>query len=232
MWNFSDAQQTLTIRGVVFKKNSAERIAQVLVTNLKSNSLMMSDELAGFSIKAAIGDTLLVTKNGYTPQKIVVSNPDGIVVYMQPVIKLNEVTIKGQTKKQELNDVVNTYRSKGLYFDGKPSLWDIISPFGGSPLTGLYELFGKDAANERRFIKFSKNELEAVEVSKRYTKALVKSVTKLPDEEVVKFMTVFTPSYEDIKGWNDYQLILYIKKSLAYYQKNKDQPSANPAKLY
>jgi len=159
---------------------------------------------------------------------MVVGNAGDLAIYLQPVIQLGEVTIKGQTKRQELNEVVNTYRSKGLYFDGKPPVW-LFSPFGGSPITGFYELFSKDAANERRFIRFSKNEMEASEVDRRYTKDLVKSVTKLPDDEVQKFMITFRPSYEDMKEWNDYQLIQYIKKNFAYYQKNKDRPSQ---KLY
>ena len=71
-----------------------------------------------------------------------------------------------------------TYRSKGLYFDGRPPLW-LFSPFGGSPLTAFYELFSQDARNERHFIKFSKDEMEAIAVDRRYTKALVKQVTNL-----------------------------------------------------
>ena len=59
-----------------------------------------------------------------------------------------------------------------------------------------------------------------------------KSVTKLPDDEVPKFMQTFTPSFDDLKGWNEYQLIMYIKKSLAYYQKNKDKPQTKLQKLY
>jgi len=225
------AQQAFDIKGVVFRKGSPEKVAQALITNLKSHVVMMSDELGVFSIKVSQGDTLLITKVEYTSQKIVVNNSYELAINMQPIIQLNEVVIKGQTKKQELNEIVNAYRSKGLYFDGKPPA-KIFSPFGGSPITGLYELFSKDAANERRFIRFSKSEQESVAVDRRYTKELVKRVTKLPDDDVVKFMVMFTPSYEDMKEWNDYQLITYINHSLEYYQKNKDKPESKPQKLY
>jgi len=69
---FAFAQQVLDIKGIVFKKSSSERISQALVTDLKSQTLMMSDELGGFSIKASVGDTLLITRSNYTPQKIVI----------------------------------------------------------------------------------------------------------------------------------------------------------------
>jgi len=189
---------------------------------------MMTDELGGFSIKASIGDTLLITKTSFTPQRVVVANKEDIAVFMQPVIELNQVTIKDQSKKQELNEVMHQYRSEGIFNDGKSlPAWAFIN----SPITGLYNLFGKSPQEARRFAAFSKNELEATEVSRRYTKELVKSVTKLPDDEIPKFMNTFTPSYEDLKEWNDYQLIQYIKKSLAYYQKHKNQ-ATNLQKLY
>lgn len=208
--------QVLNAGGIVYNKSSSVRISQAIITDLKSRVVMISDDLGRFSIKTALGDTLLITKESYTSQKIVIANVNDLVIYMQPVIKLNEVTIKGKTNKQELNEIVNSYRSKGLYFDGKPPI-GVFNPISGSPLTGFHELLGKDAADERRFIRFSKNEKEAIEIDKRYTKELVKSITKLLDDEITKFMDEFRPSNTDINKWNDYQLINYIKKSLAAY---------------
>jgi hypothetical protein len=215
------AQQTFIIKGVLYKRNSSERIAQATITDLKTQIVMMSDELGSFSIKTAKGDTLLISKNGLADQKEVITGPGDIFIYMQAVIHLDQVNIKEKTTQQELNDVVNTYRSKGLYYDGKPPAL-LFNPFGGSPITGFYELFSRDAKNERHFIKFSKDEMEAIGVSKRYNKQLVKQVTALPDTDVVKFMQQYTPSAEDIKEWNDYELISHIKKYLEYYKTHKD----------
>jgi hypothetical protein len=222
------AQQVFDIKGIIFKKNASGRLSQTLITNLNSKVLMMSDELGGFTIKAAIGDTLLITKYDYTPQKRMVINSDDMAIYMQPVIELNQVVIKGQTKKQELNEVMREYRSQGTFYNGKPPVLSFLN----SPVTGFYELFGKTPNNARRFAQYTKNELEYTEVHRRYTKELVKSVTKLPDNEVQKFMQVFTPSFEDLKEWNDYRLITYIKKNFDYYKKNKDKPAVKLQKLY
>ena len=226
---FLFGQQALTVKGIVFKKGSADRVSQVLITDLKSQVVMMSDELGGFNIKTAIGDTLLITKNNYTPQKVIVLNNSDMVIYMQPAIQLNGVTIKGQSEKQELNSVMKEYRSQGVFNDGKSlPFWEFLN----SPITGLYNLFGKGPAQARRFAEFAKNEQEANIVDKRYTKELVKRITNIPDDEIDKFMVAFRPSYEDMKEWNDYQLIQYIKKEFAYYQRNKDKPEAKLQKLY
>jgi len=213
-------RKEISINVIIFRQGTSERIAQAVITDLKSRVIMMSDEIGGFSIRTAIGDTLLFAKQGYDPLKQVVTSETDIAVYLHPVtsIALQQVNIHGESTKQELNDVTNTYRSKGLYYDGSPPFMAFIA----SPLTAFYELFSQDAANERHFIKFSKNEEEAIAVDSRYTKELVKRVTNLPDEEVIKFMRQYRPSYEDMQEWNDYELIAHIKKYLVYYKSHKN----------
>ncbi len=211
-------QKALVIHGVVSKKLSGERISQVLIRNLRSKDLMMSDELGWFTVNAAIGDTLLFTKTEYTDQKIVIINGSDMPVYMQPVIQLATVTIKGETKKQEINDVMADYRKQGTFYDGKPPVLSFLS----SPLTGLYELFGTTPGQAKRFKAYSKNELEYAEVKRRYTVTLVKRVTSAPDTVAKKFMEYYTPTYEDLKAMSDYDLIKEIKKSYQYYDENKN----------
>ena len=211
-------RKEISVNVIIFRQGTSERIAQAVITDQESQVIMMSDELGGFSIKTAVGDTLLFNKQGYAPLKQVVKSAADIAIYMQPIISLKQVTIQGESSKQELNDVTNTYRSKGLYFDGRPPFMAFIA----SPLTAFYELFSQDAVNERHFIKYSKNEQEAIAVDVRYTKELVKRVTGLPDDEVIKFMQQYRPSYEDIQAWNDYELISHIKHYLVYYNSHKD----------
>jgi hypothetical protein len=218
----ASGQQLFTLKGVTSKKLSGERIAQVLITDLNSKVVMMSDELGWFSIKASVGDTLLFSKYDYTDQKITVISGADIPVYMQPVVHLAEVQIAGESKKQELRDIMNDYRHKGIYFDGKPPITAFI-PFGGSPITGLYELFGKEPARMRRFAAFSKSENEYAEVRKRYNIALVKRVTHASDSAAKKFMEYYTPSYEDIKAWNDYELIKHTQEEFSFYSKSTDK---------
>ncbi|HTI59520.1 hypothetical protein [Mucilaginibacter sp.] len=222
------AQQAIKLKGVIFRKSSTERVSQVLINDLDNKNIMMSDDLGMFSINTAIGDTLLISKKGYTPVTITVQSKDDLSLYLQPVVELNQVTIKGETKKQELNDVMKQYRSQGIFYDGKSLP---VFAFLNSPLTGFYNLFGKKPREARHFAAYAKTELENNEVDKRYTKTLVQSVTKLPNEEVTKFMQVYTPSYQDIIQWNDYQLITYIKKNFAFYKKHKGQPSQQLQKL-
>jgi hypothetical protein len=215
----ASAQQLFTINGVIFKKPGTERAAGILIKNLRNKDIIVSNEFGGFSIKAAEGDTLLFSKIGFTEQKMAITGKGDIVVYLQSVIKLGEVTIQGQTKRQELNEVMGQYRSQGTFYNGKPPLLSFLA----SPITGIYELFGTTPNRARRFAAYSKGELEYAEVQKRYTLALVKRATNTPDSIAKKFMEYYRPSFEDLKEWDDYELIRRIKRSYDYYDKTKDK---------
>jgi hypothetical protein len=224
---FASAQQ-VTIKGAVYKRISSVKLSEVFITNLRTKGVAIGDQLGGFSISATVGDTLLFTKSGYTPQKQQASNY-GMVVYMQPEVQLSEVRVLGQTKKQELNEIMGDYRKKGTYYNGTPPILAAIA----SPITGLYELFGKEPGRAKRFAAFSKRELEATEVDRRYNKFFIMRATGLAEADsttVRKFMDYYRPSYEDLKMWGDYDLIKHTRTQYEYFKKNGDHPTLQ--KLY
>lgn len=208
--------------GTVYRKISNSRLGNVIISNLNSGAVAISDALGNFTIKATVYDTLQFSKKNFTLQKQQYPGY-AVIAYMQPEIKLAEITVTGQTKRTELNEIVKGYRNKGLYFDGRPPLI-IFNPISGSPMTGFYELFGKDARNERRFFKFMKKELAASEIEKRYNKLLVMKVTGLNDTTAaIKFMNFWSPSLNELKTWADYDLIRQINAKYEYYLKAGDQ---------
>jgi len=213
---FSYAQQVENIRGIVFKKGMLEKIAGANITNLKTNVTTTSSLYGEFSAKVSVGDTLLVEKPGFTPYKQAIGSFSTLYISLLPAINLNEVTIKGQTKKQELSGFMNDYRSKGVYYDGKPSVLNYIT----NPLTSLYEVFGKTPNQARNFANFAKKENEATEVDRKYTPELVSRTTGLQGDSLRLFMLSYRPSHDDIAKWADYETIMYIKKSYTAFKKN------------
>ncbi len=207
--------QTQVIRGITFNRSMLEKLADVNIINIKTTDVAKSGTFGDYTIKAEIGDTLVFTKPGFTTVKQAVSSYSQLYVILLPNINLGEVAIRGQTKKQELNDVVKDYRSKGIYYDGKPPVLAYIF----QPLTALHELLGSDAQNERRFMKYAKGEAEATEINRRYTPRLVGATTGLTGLELEHFMDNSTPAHDDIVKWNDYQIIVYIKRSYETYKK-------------
>ncbi|MBB3969811.1 hypothetical protein [Mucilaginibacter phyllosphaerae] len=224
---FVSAQQ-IVIKGAIYRRISSEKLAEVFITNKRTKGVAIADNLGDFSINATVGDTLVFTKKGFTPQ-MQEATKYGMIVYMQPEMQLDEVRIVGQTRKQELKEVMSDYRKQGTFYNGNPPVLSMLT----SPITGLYELFGKTPGRAKRFAAYSKGELEATEVDRRYNRPLVMRVTGLTDNDstaVTKFMQYYRPSYEDLKIWADYDLIQKIKAQYEYFKKNGDRD--NLQKLY
>lgn len=208
------------LKGVVFKEGTTQRMAKVLVADLTSGGISTTDDLGTFQLKCSIGDTLLFRQKDYADKKVAVVSENTLMVYMQTNINLSQVNIKGLSKKQELQQVMGEYNSQGIYAGGKPSVASAIL----SPLNGLYDLLGSGPKQARRFQRYANNELESAAVDRRFTRPLVTRITGLKDDSLQLFVQNYRPSYEDIKAWNDYDLINYIKRSYQDFKKGTRPP--------
>ena len=223
------AQQEFVLKGVLFQKQNGQRVANALIFNLKKKITVGSNDLGAFSIKASIGDTLKVFKKDFTEYIFTVADEKDVVLQLSPVIQLNEVRVVGQTKKQELEETLRQYRGQGSFYNGKPPV-SSFSPFGGSPITGLYELFGKTPRQAKHFQEFAKNEMRETDIDKRFNKALIQQVTDLKEEQIQPFMDSYRPSLDQLNAWTDYDLINYVKKSAQGFKEGKGLPPLK--KLY
>jgi len=209
--------QDFVLKGVVIEKGSNVRIALAGVTNLNNKMGAASNEIGIFQLKVRIGDTLLVTKKHLADQKVVVKTDDDLVVYLlRESTTLEEVTVKGQTKKQEMESIKRDFKRDGSFFEGKPPLI-LLSPFGGSPLTFFYELFGKTPARARNFNRYYKKELSLIEVDKFFNKSLVTKNTTLTGKDLDKFLLDYYPTRSMTLSWSNYDAVKYIKESAKKY---------------
>lgn len=220
------AQALLPVTGITYNNKTSGRVAQVTITNLQHRAVVFSNDLGTFTINAAPTDTLLFSKPGFTEQKLVMKEQQQIMVYLVPALQLDDVVVKAKTKKQEQKEIMDAYRSQGTFYNGKPPAMSFLS----SPLTGVYELFGKTPGRARRFNAYIQRENAQTEVNKRYTPDLVKRITKLPEEDIQKFMLAYSPPYPEMLKWNDYELIQFINRSLEGYNRSKSLPALQSLK--
>ncbi len=216
----TSAQTQLQVTGITYNNKTSGRVAQVNITNLQRQSMAISNDQGAFSIGAAVNDTLLFSKVGFTEQRLVVKDAQ-MLVFMVPAQQLQDVIVRAKTKQQEQHETMDAYRSKGIYYDGKPPVLSFLA----SPLTGLYELFGKEPGRARHFAQVMKRENQQTEINKRYSRELVKRVTKLPDNEVSIFMLAYTPPYPEMLKWNDYEMIQFINRSMRGYMAKRPETS-------
>ena len=204
------------VQGLVMEKSGVSRIANVSVVNLKTGAKVLSNELGLFQIRATTGDTLLLSKSGYTDIVKPLLSMTDMVLQMQRVIELEEVKITGQSKKEELDEFKDQYRKKGSFYGGKPPLLAYVF----QPVTALYELLGKTPNQARRFNLFYLKELEQTEIDRRFNTVAVGRLTGLSDEDLKNFMVIYRPGYESLSKMDEYALINYVKSSLENFNKS------------
>ncbi|WP_159637003.1 hypothetical protein [Sphingobacterium composti Ten et al. 2007 non Yoo et al. 2007] len=197
------------VSGIVLEKGNGKRLSDVNVINIRTKRTVTTNNFGVFYIEAAIGDSLSFTKVGYGPLKTVLYTMEDIVLEMQPGLSIEEVVVARRTRQQEMEDILNDYSKKGIYNGGKNS----VGTYLGSPATALYNLFGREAKNMKRFEKFMDRELDAIAVDRIFNKSVVSNTTGLEGQDLEHFMEIYRPSHAVVTKWGQYDLLNYITKS-------------------
>ena len=206
--------QNRAIQGVIFETGTSIRVPKASIGNSSHQIASQTDGLGVFTIPASVGDTLRISKEGFTDQSIVVSSYQDLVIYLSKPIQLNQVTIIGQSKKQELDEIKREYRRKGSYYAGKPPLLSYVF----TPLTAIYELIGKTPGQARRFNQFYSRELQNSEIDRRFNTSTVKPLTLYEGKDLQNFIETYRPSFDELSGWADYDLVKYIRESATAFE--------------
>jgi len=221
---FSSKAQDIAFKGVVLDNSDGKRVAGAKVLNLRTQRSIVSNSMGIFTIDGQAGDSIRVSKNDYSEGITIIKSAADIIVQLRPAIQLKEVNVYGETKQKQLQDVMQDFRKKGVYYNGKPPA-SLLLPFGGSPITFFYELFGKTPKNARRFQHYMNVELEQSLIDKKFSPTLVQSVTGLSGEDLDNFMGLYRPSFKNAEKWNDYDARSYIKSSFERFEAD-GRPSA------
>lgn len=208
------AQGDFQLNGVVMESGSSIRIALAEISNKRSGFTVGSNDLGLFQIKAQVGDTLLIVKRNYADRQVVVQSARDMIAYLNlSGTNLNQVDIRGQSKKAELDAIRKDFRDKGSFYAGKPPLLSYIF----TPLTALYELVGGTPKKARRFNKYYNTEMQQTEIDGFFNESLIKKHTELSGKELENFMLNYRPDYEKSKNWTEYDAVKYIRDTYKQY---------------
>ena len=213
----ASGQENFVLKGLIFRSASSQRIGNVSVENKQKVLATFTDDFGSFTIKAQIGDTLIFKKDGFSEQEKVITIKQNLVIYLNAALVLEEVVIKERTKKAEQQEILDGYRSKGVFFNGNPPFLAYIF----SPLTALNELIGKDANNAKRFGNYLSRENAESNVDKHFNISIIKTAIKIKDNELAEFMFLHRPKPEQVTYWNYYDDLAYVRKAYQVYLKRK-----------
>lgn len=198
-----------TVSGLILEKGTGNRLADVNVVNLRTYQRVKTSVYGVFYIEASIGDSLSISKTGYGPLKTILYTTEDILLEMQAGLQIETVVVSRRTRQQEMDDILRDYEKKGIYNGGKNK----VGTYLNSPATALYNLFGREAKNMKRFEKFMNREMEEMTVDKIFSKSVVGQATGLEGEELQNFMDMYRPSYEQAQKWGQYDVLDYISRS-------------------
>jgi hypothetical protein len=214
-------QSSPTLSGLLLEKGTTSRLADANIVNLRTQERATSNIYGVFYITATIGDTLSVTKTGYGPIKTVLFTMEDILLEMQKGLQIETVVVSRRSRQQEMEDILKDYEKKGIYNGGKNG----VGTYLNSPATALYNLFGREAKNMKRFEKFMDREVEEMAIDRIFSKSAVSKATGLQGEELQNFMDLYRPAYQQVERWGQYDLLDYIARSFKSWD-DQGRPAA------
>lgn len=210
-------QENFVLKGLIFRTSTSQRVANVRVENKNLDLITFSDDWGNFSIKAQLADTLIFLREGFSEQEKVITAKQNLIIYLDAAQVLKEVVVKGQTKKAEQQEILDGYRSNGVYYNGNPPLLVYIF----NPLTAINELIGRDANNARRFGNYVARENAESDVDKHFNTSIIKTAVKIKDDELAEFMFLHRPKPEEVTYWNYYDDLAYVRRAYEVFLKKK-----------
>lgn len=209
----------------------AIRAASITVGNLRT----ATDASGRFGVTGFISfpATLSVSHIGYEPASLTLYSAPDTLLYLpllSKTIGLAEVRILG--RRNSVKDSLSMRKEYTDQFNFKPvKPWQALTlaPMGiGINLNMLFASFSREQ-KQAKILKAAliRDEHEDY-VDRRYTKALIQAQTDIPDAELDVFHWFFRPTYEQMLGFSDYDLLMYIRDK---YEDFSTRREAYPARV-
>ncbi len=223
--------QEKSVAGIVFDKNSNERIARVNIFNIANGKSVFNNLNGVFIIDAAPGDQLVFVKQDYFKDTVRINSYLPLAIYLRRTsIILPEVTITDTLRNPR--SILAKRKEENSRAYGTLANRDIISTptLGGAGLgiDALWNSFsreGKDAANLRKMVD---QQYKEDVIDYRFNRKVVGNVTGLKDKQLTDFMQKYRPGYYFVTKANEYQFVASIKANLKRYKRNPNAYALPP----
>lgn len=216
--------QEKPIDGIVFDKNSKERIARVNIVNTRSGASYYNNLKAEFKIKALTGDVLVFSKTGYFNDTLTVKNETTLVIYLKPSsVQLKEVSIRSVvTPLDQLNRTKRDYTKIYGHIADKDLLSSVSGVGAGLSIDALYNMFSREGRNATRLRATIDRDYRENVIDYRFNRTLVGTITRLDGAKLTDFMFKYRPPYYLVLNATDYDFIKYIRSSYKRYLRNPE----------
>ncbi|UIR57199.1 hypothetical protein LZQ00_05145 [Sphingobacterium sp. SRCM116780] len=192
------------IKGIAMELVSSQKISDVSIKNVRTNTEVRTDQEGNFSIDAQINDYLAIEAVGYEKDTVYVYDYGVKRIYLNrenTAIELNEVYIERMTDSR-LHAEINATKLAGKYADA--------SQVRGGIRVSPSRVFGKNAKRARENYKLLIEEQHKRAIDRKFTEDLIQSLTPLKNPELALFKEQYRPSYKFIEQASKDDIKLYI----------------------
>lgn len=225
--------QERVVEGIVFDKDTKERIAKVNILNARTNQSIYNNLKAEFKITGQTDDQLIVNKQGYFPDTIKINTSNTLLIYLKPnSIQLKQVNIRDtllspQKKYAAIRKEYSKAYGSNAYNDPLS-----VSPGSGAGISidAIWNSLSRSGRNAQKLQGVIENDYHEDMIDYRFNKTLVASITGLKEPQLSDFMRKYRPGYYTIVNSNQYDFINLIKINLHRYLRNSRAFALPPLK--
>lgn len=207
------------IDGIVFDKDTKQRVARVMISNLTSGIILYNNTRGEFSFIVKEGDKLIFQKENYFNDTLIYKGEKVMVVNMKrSAIYIDPVTIVARKTPDEILNQRKIDYNKAYKLADPGSLLSVGQNGAGLSIDAVYNYFSKEGRNARRLTKYFQREYEDNIIDLRFSKELIRNVTGLEGEPLDNFMVRYRPTYTFVMQANHYDMVNYIKSKYEYFK--------------
>lgn len=217
------AQQE-TLGGLVFDKDTKQRLSRVNITNLRTNQTIYNDSKGEFSINVKIGDVLISKLNNYKSDTLKVTNQSALIIYMQrlaiplPEVRFKDSVLLARAKYEETKKAFN----KAVRLGNNKDILNISNGTVGLGIDAIWSAFSKEGKNARKLMEIMERDYQNNMIDQIFNNDLVTRVTGLKGDALLVFMLNFRPSYNFVMQANEYALVSFIKQAYMRFKMTPD----------
>jgi len=216
--------QDKTVDGIVFDKESKDRIATVIVHNITTGINVFNNLKGEFTIAAKSGDVLVFSRAEFHPDTVKVQNNLHLAVYMAPLaIRLREVTVHDTVLTPASRLAATKQEFSKAY--GSLAYGDLLSTSPGSgaglSIDAIYNSLSKSGRNAERLREIIQGDYEQNAIDFRFNRTYVGKITGLNGDKLTAFMRRYRPGYYTVTTANEYEFVTMIRNNLRRFMRNQ-----------
>lgn len=201
--------------GLVFDKDTKQRLNRVSITNLRTNQTVYNNSKGEFAIAVQAGDKLVSKLNNYKTDTLKITNQTALIIYLQrlaiplPEVLFKDSVLQAKAKYEETKKAFN----QAVRLGNNKDILNISNGNVGLGIDAIWSAFSKEGKNARRLIEIMERDYQNNMIDQIFNKDLVTRVTGLKGDKLLIFMLNFRPSYTFVMQSNEYALVSFVKQA-------------------